>query len=42
MTFIVSSYIVEVFGEEDVHLEMPNFFLEDLEKVGKTFFQSLG
>jgi hypothetical protein len=38
MTFIVSSYSIEVLGDKDVDLEMPDFFLEDLEKFGKTFF----
>jgi hypothetical protein len=42
MTFIVSSYIFEVLGNEDVDLEMPKFFWEGLEKVGKTIFQSRG
>jgi hypothetical protein len=37
MTSIVSSYFIEVLGNEDVDLEMPNFW-EDLEKVGKIFF----
>jgi hypothetical protein len=41
MTFIVSSYFIELHGNEDVDLEMPNFW-EDLEKVGKIFFQSIG
>jgi hypothetical protein len=31
-----------VLGDKDVDLEMPNFFWEDLVKVGKTFFQSIG
>jgi hypothetical protein len=38
MTFIVSLYFIEVLGDEDVDLEMPKI----LEKVGKTFFQSIG
>jgi hypothetical protein len=42
MTFIVSSHFIEVLGNEDVDMEMPNFFWEGLEKVGKTFFQSIG
>jgi hypothetical protein len=42
MTFIGSSYFIEELGDKDVDLEMPNFFLEDLEKVGKTFSQSIG
>jgi hypothetical protein len=42
MTFIGSSYFIEELGDKDVDLEMPKFFLEDLEKVGKTFFQSIG
>jgi hypothetical protein len=41
MTFIASSYFIEVLGNEDVDLEMP-IFLEGLEKVDKTFFQSIG
>jgi hypothetical protein len=41
MTFIISSYFIEVLGDEDVDSEMP-IFLEDLEKIGKTFFQSIG
>jgi hypothetical protein len=32
MTFIVSSYFIEVLGDKDVDLEMPNFFWEDLVK----------
>jgi hypothetical protein len=42
MTFIASSYFIEVLEDKDVDLEMPNFFWEDLEKVAKTFFQSIG
>jgi hypothetical protein len=38
MTFIVSSYFIVVLGDKDVDLEMPNFFWEDFEKAGKTFF----
>jgi hypothetical protein len=41
MTFIVSSYFIKVFRDKDVDLEMPKIW-EDLEKVGKTFFQSIG
>ncbi len=41
MTFIVSSYFIEVLGNKDVDLEMPIFF-GSLEKLGKTFFQSIG
>jgi hypothetical protein len=41
MTFILSSYFIEVLGDKDVDLEMPIFW-EDLEKVDKTFFQSIG
>jgi hypothetical protein len=26
MSFIISSYFIEVLGDEDVDLEMPNFF----------------
>jgi hypothetical protein len=37
MTFIVSSYFIEGLGNEDVEKK-----LEGLEKVGKTFFQSIG
>jgi hypothetical protein len=42
MAFIGSSYFIEELGDKDVDLEMPNFFWEDLKKVGKTFFQSIG
>jgi hypothetical protein len=42
MTFIGSSYFIEDLGDKDVDLEMPKFFLEDLEKVSETFFQSIG
>jgi hypothetical protein len=44
MTFIVSLHFIEVHGNQDVDMEMPkkDFFLEGLEKVGKTFFQSIG
>jgi hypothetical protein len=42
MTFIASSYFIEVLEDKDVDLEMPNFFWEVLEKVAKTFFQSIG
>jgi hypothetical protein len=42
MPLIVSSYFIEVLGNEDVDLEMPKKILEGLEKVGKTFFQSIG
>jgi hypothetical protein len=42
MTFIGSSYFIEELGDKDVDLEMPKIFLEDLEKVGKTFSQSIG
>jgi hypothetical protein len=31
-----------VLGDKDVDLEMPKFYWEDLEKVGKTFFQIIG
>jgi hypothetical protein len=42
MIFIGSSYFNEELGDEDVDLEMPNyFFWEDLEKISKTFFQSI-
>jgi hypothetical protein len=41
MIFIVSSYFIEVLGNKDVDLEMPIFFWK-FEKVGKTFFQSIG
>jgi hypothetical protein len=40
MTFIVSSYFIKVLGGDDVDLEV--IFLEDLEKIGKTIFQSRG
>jgi hypothetical protein len=42
MTFIVSSYFIKVLRDEDVDLEMPKILGKDLEKVGKTFFQSIG
>jgi hypothetical protein len=42
MTFIESSYFIEVLGDKDIDLEMPKRIWEDLEKVGKTFFQSIG
>jgi hypothetical protein len=42
MTFIVSSYSIEVHGNQNEDLEMPKKFLEGLEKVGQTFFQSIG
>ncbi len=43
MTFIVSPHFIEVLGNQDVDLEMPKkIFFEGLEKVGKTFFQSIG
>jgi hypothetical protein len=40
----ISTHFIEVLGNQDVDLEMPKkiFFLEGLEKVGKTFFQSIG
>jgi hypothetical protein len=41
MTFIVSSYFITVLGGNDVDLEVKHF-LEDLEKIGKTIFQSRG
>jgi hypothetical protein len=41
MTFIVSSHFIKVLGGDDVDLEV-NFFREDLEKIGKTIFQSRG
>jgi hypothetical protein len=31
-----------VLGDKDVDLDMPKLFWEDLEKVGKIFFQSIG
>jgi hypothetical protein len=37
MAIIVSSYFIEVLGDEDVDLEMPKFW-KDLENGGKTFF----
>jgi hypothetical protein len=40
MIFIVSSYFIEVLGDKDVDKQTKNW--EGLEKVGKTFFQSLG
>jgi hypothetical protein len=43
MTFIVSSHFITVLGGNDVDMEMATFvFLEGLEKVGKTFIQSIG
>jgi hypothetical protein len=42
MTFIVSSYSIEVHGNQNEDLEMPKKILEGLEKVGQTFFQSIG
>jgi hypothetical protein len=42
MIFIESSYFIEVLGDKDIDLEMPKRIWEDLEKVGKTFFQSIG
>jgi hypothetical protein len=43
MTFIVSPHFIEVPGNQNVDLEMSKKnFLEGLEKVGKTFFQSIG
>jgi hypothetical protein len=42
MTFIVSSYFIDVLGNEDVDLEMAKKIWEGLEKVGKIFFQSIG
>jgi hypothetical protein len=42
MTFIVSSRFIMVLGGDDVDLEVKFFFLEDLEKIGKTIFQSRG
>jgi hypothetical protein len=40
MSFIVSSYFIEVLRDEDVDLEMPNFFGRFGES-DKTFFQSI-
>jgi hypothetical protein len=37
MIFIVSSYFIEVLGNEDVNLEMPKKNLEGLEKLVKPF-----
>jgi hypothetical protein len=43
MTFIVSSHFITVLGGNDVDMEMTTFvFSEGLEKVGKTFIQSIG
>jgi hypothetical protein len=42
MTFIVSPHFIEVLGNQDVDMEMATFFWEGLEKVSKTFFQSIG
>jgi hypothetical protein len=41
MTFIVSSHFIKVFGGDDVDLKV-KLFLEDLEKIGKTIFESRG
>jgi hypothetical protein len=41
MTFIVSSHFIKVLGGDDVDLEVKKI-LEDLEKIGKTIFQSRG
>jgi hypothetical protein len=44
MTFIVSSYFIEVLGDEDEDAKKTwrcQKFWEDLEKIGKTFFQSI-
>jgi hypothetical protein len=40
MTFIVSSYFIEVHGNEDIDMEMPKkkFFFGRFGKIGKTFF----
>jgi hypothetical protein len=38
MTFIVSSYFIEVLGNEDVDLEMPKKIFGRFGKIGKTFF----
>jgi hypothetical protein len=38
MIFIVSSYFIEVLGNEDVDKTKQKIFWEGLEKVGKTFF----
>jgi hypothetical protein len=37
MTFIESSYFIEVLGDEDVDLEMPNFFGKIWRKPVKSF-----
>jgi hypothetical protein len=42
MTFIVSPHFIEVLGNQDVDMEMLKKILEGFEKVGKTFFQSIG
>jgi hypothetical protein len=41
MTFIVSSYFIEVLGDEDADLEMPKI-LGRFGESQKTFFQSIG
>jgi hypothetical protein len=40
MTFIVSSYFIEVIGNEDVDLEMPTNFFVFLGKVWKKSVKS--
>jgi hypothetical protein len=42
MTFIVSSYFIEVPGDEDVDLEMPKFWGRFGETRQNLFFQSIG
>jgi hypothetical protein len=37
MTIIVSSYFIEVLGDEDVDLEMPNIFGKSWRKSVKPF-----
>jgi hypothetical protein len=37
MTFIVSSYFIEVLGNEDVDMEMPKKFLKVWKKLVKPF-----
>jgi hypothetical protein len=37
MTFIVSSYFIEVLGDEDIDLEMPKFLRKIWRKLVKPF-----
>jgi hypothetical protein len=42
MTFNVSSYFIEVLGDEDVDLEIPKFFGKIWRKSVKPFFRAKG